>query len=97
MTETEAKRWVGKRVRTLDDSHFVPPGTTGTVLSAIPVGGSTILSGGSSGKYLAPTATARSWMGYVEFDDALKKTSLFEAGDSSLEEIYDRPAERAAC
>ena len=87
MTESEAKAKVGKRVRTCDGSHDVPPGTTGTVIGALPVGAVAATASGCEGKYPDPTAIDASWMGLIEFDDALKNTSLFEEWDESLEEI----------
>jgi hypothetical protein len=85
MTEAEAR--IGKRVRVLNSTHSVPQGTTGTVISAIRIDSAVgpVMALGIGGKTPNPTDTA--WVVEIEFDDALKTTTLLDEWDDSLEEI----------
>jgi hypothetical protein len=86
MTEAEANAMVGKRARILDSRLEVPPGTTGTVISAVRAfTDGQRMSTSSEGKIPEPTEWM--WMNNLECDDPLKTTIQIYEWDESIEEI----------
>jgi hypothetical protein len=88
MTEAEANARVGKRARILDSRLEVPPGTTGTVISArraFADGQHRAL--GMEGKTPEPTAAEWMWMNNLECDDPLKTVIQIYEWDESIEEL----------
>ena len=88
MTEAEAKAMVGKRARILDSWLEMPPGTTGTVISA----GRAFADGqhrvaGMGETTPEPAVTEWMWMNTLECDDPLKTTIEIYEWDESIEEI----------
>ena len=86
MTEAEANAMVGKRARILDSKLEVPPGTTGTVISAVRAfTDGQRMSTSSEGKIPEPPEWM--WMNNLECDDPLKTTIPIYEWDESVEEI----------
>jgi hypothetical protein len=86
MTEAEANAMVGKRARILDSKLEVPPGTTGTVISAVRAfTDGQRMSTSSEGKIPEPPEWM--WMNNLECDDPLKTTIQIYEWDESVEEI----------
>jgi hypothetical protein len=84
MTEAEAR--VGKRARILDSRLEVPPGTTGTVISAMRAfADGQRRSASSEGKIPEPTEWM--WVNNLECDDPLTTVIQIYEWDGSLEEL----------
>jgi hypothetical protein len=86
MTEAEAKAMVGKKARMLDGSYDVPPGTEGTVISAMRLWGpGRHMAVHVEGRTAAITDKEWMWTNDMECNDVHKTVVQICEWDGSLE------------
>jgi hypothetical protein len=87
MVRAEAKAWEGKRVRTLDSSHVVPPGTEGTLRDAMAAGFKSAGYGSYGERRTPPLTDVGGWCVDMKPDDPCYSPFPVWEWDGSLEEL----------